>query len=376
MRNKYRDARIDCKNQIEKLNASLEEEKLTLSFINKEQLDFFHRQQEKQQQLIERNANMPTSELDWMETVHKKDIKEQEQSFASLVDKQRVIEERIESIRDKIKKVEEFRDGLDKYYQNVVTSFGNVSFDFFSSYSIVISSNEELSQLPTENEIANDKKSEILDELNISPTHNNNLYFKKLGLTIDDPITGDKKIEVIGSFTDLDKALTNHNREDTTTPIRNLSNSSSISSSPLQSDNGMTFQMDMENTTTTSTTTTSKPIPVPNSEKLNTNNIYNSSIYSTSQSSLASTKSNRNTFAALNNKFISFNLQSDRLKRKTQLLEENRTLGSELKKVQAKNFTLSEEMGKIKQENQELKTENESLKQQIEELTKKLHALE
>jgi hypothetical protein len=401
VRNKYRDAKIDCKNQIEKLNASLDEERMALSFINKEQLDFFHRQQEKQQQLIERNTNKPNSEFGWMGNVHKKDAKEQEQSFVALIEKKNAVEERIENIRQKIKKVEEFRDGLDKYYQSVVTSFGNVSFDFFSSYSIVISSNEEtLTPLSSSPQPSNNnlsvvaKKADILNELNLSPESNNNLYFKKLGLTLDDTTTEDhqrnRKIEVVGSFTDINKSPLKDRVERTSTPLNNNSNVNSVSSSPTSSiddnDNGMTFQMDMEKPPQKSS---SRPIPgrsyhtrdrggEEEKERMSINNIYNSSIYSTSQSSLSTTPngSYRNAFAALNNKFISFNLQSDRLKRKTQLLEENRSLGSELKKVQTKNFTINEEMAHVKQENQELKSENERLQQQIEELTKKLQALE
>jgi len=157
LRNKYRDAKLDCKTQKEKLKSNLEEEKLTLVFLVKEQTDFFQRQQEKQQQLIEKNGNSPTSELDWVKTVHKKDANlDQEQEFMKIFEKQREIEERIDNIKAKIIKVEVFSQGLDKYYQSIITSFGNVSFDFFSSYSIIISSNDEIEEKKSTEEIENE----------------------------------------------------------------------------------------------------------------------------------------------------------------------------------------------------------------------------
>ncbi|OUM56541.1 hypothetical protein PIROE2DRAFT_67901 [Piromyces sp. E2] len=80
----------------------------------------------------------------------------------------------------------------------------------------------------------------------------------------------------------------------------------------------------------------------------------------------------KNALATLNSKFISFNLQTDRLKKKTQLLEENHSLGDELKKVQTKNFTLSEELASVRQENEDLKEENDRLLKELKALRAQL----
>lgn len=400
LRNKYRDAKLDCKTQLEKLHNKLEEEKLTFSFLNKEQLDFFHRQQEKQQLLIEKSSNSPLSDLDWVETVHKKDSKEQEMVFLNLVDKQRIIEGRIDAIKDKIKKVEEFSSGLDKYYKNINSTFGNASFDFFSSYSIVITSNEDVDNdngITSSDSISNQnnkkEKVDVLTELNISPVTNNiqEYYFKKLGMVVDDDLHRNgknyekgKKIEIVGSLTDLTSPISKANHDG--------SPSSSNTTSPNQSDTesingGMTFQLEIEQQQQQQKS--SSKSNNDNNNNKNQKNIINNlstSIKSSSppslrsntnsiSSSLATKSSNRNALAALNSKFISFNLQNDRLKKKTQLLEENHTLGNELKKVQTKNFTLSEELSKVKQENNELKEENTTIKEENEKLQKQIEEL-
>ncbi|ORX54332.1 hypothetical protein BCR36DRAFT_348506 [Piromyces finnis] len=344
LRNKYREAKLDCKNQLEKLKASLEEENLSYSFITKEQSDFFHRQQEKQQQLIENEKNKNgNSDMDWVGKIHRRDVKEQEQLFTGLFEKLSVVENRINIVKEKIKKIQDFSDGLDKYYRKALTTFGSVNFDFFNSYSIIINSNSEEEEEEEGEGEDGDKKSdktqELLQDLKISPNDVKSYYFKKLGMSIDENGSGvtegkkETKIKVVSSFTDLNNATT-----------------------ASQSDNESIEKV-------------AKPAAVTNVA----NKEYAPSLCSNLSgiSGIGHTPG-KNALSTLNNKFISFNLQTQRLKMKTQLLEENHTLGIELKKSQTKNFTLSEELNTIRQENKELKEENERLLKELEALRAKL----
>jgi len=352
LRNKHREAKLDCKNQLEKLNASLEEENLSYSFIAKEQADFFHRQQEKQQQLIEQEKKNQkekgTSDVDWMGKIHRKDVKEQEQMFSGLFEKLKVVEDRITVLKSKIKKIEDFSDGLDQYYKTALTTFGNVNFDFFNSYSIIINSADDIDgkKSPDVLDDSSSKAQELLHDLNINPNDMKSYYFKKLGMTLDEngTIDGkkDAKIKVVGSFTDLSKAVTE----------------SSYMSTPYQSD----FDESIDE------------IIKPSGVATATKEYPPSMCSSLSGISGVGHTPGKNALAVLNNKFISFNLQTDRLKKKTQLLEENHSLGNELKKAQTKNFTLSEELASVRQENEDLKEENDRLLKELNALRAKLPA--
>lgn len=314
--------------------------------MNKEQLDFFQRQQVKQQQLIEKSSHSPTSDKDWISNIHRRDS-DQDVHFNEIIDKQQIVERRIRNLKDKIKKVEDFSKGLDKYYQSVVTSFGNITFDFFSSYSIVISSNDEEEEKKSVSDIeTSERAKELLNDLKITSNSNDlkGYYFKKLGMTMED--TGsegggdqDTKIQVISSYAELPQP----SKDET------LSSISSAASSTYDNDSFAERTKSIDG----ASTTTNEKAP---------------SIYS-NLSGISGTghKPGKNALVTLNSKFIAFNLHNDRIKQKAQLIEENQTLARELQKAQSKNFTLSEELAMAKQENERLKEEIEALRQKLQE---------
>jgi len=177
-------------------------------------------------------------------------------------------------------------------------------------------------------------------------------YFQKLGMTMDtnsvNGATKDTKVEVLGSYKDLPK----HTRKTTNTTETSINSSNSSSSSSSSSDSSSSSSNNNNNNNNNTSIKTQDSLTIKNN---NNNNPYLNSLYATSMcSSLSGSgadhKPGKNALDILNSQFITFNLQNDRLKKKTQLLKENHYLGNELKKVQTKNFTLSEELSKLKQE--------------------------
>lgn len=272
-----------------------------------------------------------------MENDHKKESQEQEQKFLNLMDRQKEVKDEINKLEMEYEKEKKISQNLMKYYNNILKTLNSSHpIDYFSSYSIfIIPSNE------------GDKNTEIIENAYDSTTEKSSSIMSN---------------QINANDQDLDRDNDNDNDDDSNSNIfiLDMDGSNSVfSSSSLSS----IYNINGNHSNGTSQAGSIKQ----KSNSFITNPlIENLKIKPQTNSPGEFPKSKPRT--NINSQFITFNLQNERIKRKNQLLEENKILSEEIKKNKIKNFNLGEELFKVRQENEQLKTKLDSMSNNYQEL--------